>query len=181
MAAIPFQNAVAVVTGGASGLGRALCEELARRGVVVMVTDLQEEGAHAVAAGIVAAGGRASGAALDVRDAPAFERLLDDTIAAHGRLDYLFNNAGLATAGEAQNLPLDVWRKVLDVNLWGVIQAPRRPTRGWSARARAHRQRRLGGGAGRDGARVALRHEQVRCRGSLPHPAFGGGRISASR
>jgi NAD(P)-dependent dehydrogenase (short-subunit alcohol dehydrogenase family) len=121
MAAIPFRNAVAVVTGGASGLGRALCEELGRRGAFVMVTDVQEEGARAVAAGIAAAGGRASGAGLDVRDAAAFERLLDETIAAHGRLDYLFNNAGIAAAGEAQSLPLDVWRKVIDINLWGVI------------------------------------------------------------
>jgi NAD(P)-dependent dehydrogenase (short-subunit alcohol dehydrogenase family) len=121
MPAIPFRNAVAVVTGGASGLGRAICEELGRRGAFVVVTDVQEEGAKAVAEGIGAAGGRASGAALDVRDAAAFERLLDETIAAHGRLDYLFNNAGIAAAGEAQSLPLDVWRKVIDINLWGVI------------------------------------------------------------
>jgi NAD(P)-dependent dehydrogenase (short-subunit alcohol dehydrogenase family) len=121
MPAIPFRNAVAVVTGGASGLGKALCEELGRRGAFVVVTDVQEEGARAVAEGIAAAGGRASGAALDVRDAAAFERLLDETIAAHGRLDYLFNNAGIAAAGEAQSLPLDVWRKVIDINLWGVI------------------------------------------------------------
>jgi NAD(P)-dependent dehydrogenase (short-subunit alcohol dehydrogenase family) len=121
MAAIPFRNAVAVVTGGASGLGKALCEELGRRGAFVVVTDVQDEGAWAVAEGIAAAGGRASGAALDVRDAAAFERLLDETIAAHGRLDYLFNNAGIAAAGEAQSLPLDLWHKVIDINLWGVI------------------------------------------------------------
>jgi len=116
-----FQNAVAVMTGGASGLGKAICEELGRRGAFVVVTDVQEDGARAVAAGIAAAGGRASAAALDVRDAAAFERLLDDTIAAHGRLDYLFNNAGIAAAGEAQSLPLDLWRRVIDINLWGVI------------------------------------------------------------
>jgi NAD(P)-dependent dehydrogenase (short-subunit alcohol dehydrogenase family) len=121
MANGPFQDAVVVVTGGASGIGKALCEELGRRGSRVVVTDLQEEGARAVAEGIAKAGGRASASALDVRDAAAFERLLDDTLAAHGRLDYLFNNAGLAAVGEAQNLPLDVWHQVLDVNLWGVI------------------------------------------------------------
>src|SRR3954469_22162216 len=121
MAAIPFQNAVAVVTGGASGLGKAICEELGRRGAFVVVTDVQEEGAWTVAAGIASAGGRASWAALDVRDPAAFERLLDETIAAHGRLDYLFNNAGLAAAGEVQKIPLDMWHKVMDVNLWGVI------------------------------------------------------------
>jgi NAD(P)-dependent dehydrogenase (short-subunit alcohol dehydrogenase family) len=121
MAAIPFQNAVAVMTGGASGLGKAICEELGRRGAFVVVTDVQEDGARTVAAGIAAAGGRASGAALDVRDAAAFERLLDETIASHGRIDYLFNNAGIAAAGEAQSLPLDLWRRVIDINLWGVI------------------------------------------------------------
>jgi len=121
MPAIPFRNAVAVVTGGASGLGKAICEELGRRGAFVVVTDVQEEGAWAVASGIASAGGRASWAVLDVRDAAAFERLLDETIAAHGRLDYLFNNAGIAAAGEAQSLPLDLWRRVIDINLWGVI------------------------------------------------------------
>ena len=137
MAAIPFQNAVVVVTGGASGIGQALCEELGRRGAVVVVTDVQEEGAAAVAAGIMDAGGRASGAALDVRDAAAFERLLDETIAAHGRLDYLFNNAGLAAAGEAQKIPLDMWRKVMDVNLWGVIHGAMAAMPGWWSRAPA--------------------------------------------
>jgi NAD(P)-dependent dehydrogenase (short-subunit alcohol dehydrogenase family) len=121
MAKEPFHDATAVVTGGASGIGKAHCEELGRRGSRVVVTDLQEEGAHAVAEGIVKAGGRATSSALDVRDASAFERLLDNTLVSHGRLDYLFNNAGLAAVGEAQSLPLDVWHRVLDVNLWGVI------------------------------------------------------------
>jgi len=121
MAKGPFEDAVAVVTGGASGLGKALCEELGRRHARVVVTDLQEEGACAVAEGIVKSSGRATAAALDVRDAAAFERLLDDTLSTHGRLDYLFNNAGLAAVGEVQSLPLDIWHRVLDVNLWGVI------------------------------------------------------------
>lgn len=122
MAGTPtFQDAVAMVTGAASGIGRAISEELGRRGARVVVTDLDEAGARATADAIVAAGGRASAAALDVRDAAAFEHLLDETLASQGRLDYLFNNAGLAAAGEAQNLTLDHWRKVLDVNLDGVV------------------------------------------------------------
>lgn len=122
MAGTPtFRDAVAVVTGAASGLGRAISEELGRRGARVVATDLDEAGARAVADAIVAAGGRASAANLDVRDAPAFERLLEETLASHGRLDYLFNNAGLAAAGEAQNLTLDHWRKVLGINLDGVV------------------------------------------------------------
>ncbi|MFL6196535.1 MAG: SDR family NAD(P)-dependent oxidoreductase [Thermoanaerobaculia bacterium] len=116
-----FQDAVAVVTGGASGLGRAICEELGRRGAQVVVTDLQEDGAQAVAEAIMAAGGQATAAVLDVRDAAAFERIVDEAAAVHGRIDYLFNNAGLAITAEAQRLTLDRWRKVLDVNLGGVV------------------------------------------------------------
>ncbi|HET9229547.1 MAG TPA: SDR family oxidoreductase [Thermoanaerobaculia bacterium] len=117
----PFRDSIAVVTGGASGIGRELCEEMARRGAVVVVTDVDEDGARAVAEGIVKAGGRATSTALDVRDAEAFQRLVDETVTAHGRLDYLFNNAGLAVAGEVRDLRLEHWRKVVDVNLWGVI------------------------------------------------------------
>ncbi len=117
----PFKDAVAVVTGGASGLGRALCEEMARRGAIVVVTDVDEAGARAGADGIAAAGGRASAAALDVGQPEAFRRVVEETAAAHGRLDYLFNNAGFALVGQVQELSQEHWRKILDVNLGGVI------------------------------------------------------------
>lgn len=113
-----FRDAIAIVTGGASGIGKALCEELARRGAVVVVTDVDEAGARAVATAI---GGRASAKALDVRDAEAVKKVVEETAAAHGRLDYLFNNAGLAVTGEVRDLSLEHWRKVVDVNLWGVL------------------------------------------------------------
>ena len=117
----PFKNAIVIVTGAASGLGRALCEEMARRGAVVVVTDLDEAGARAVADGIVSSGGRASAAALDVGQGDAVRRVVEETAAAHGRLDYLFNNAGLAVVGQVQELSPEHWRKIVDVNLWGVI------------------------------------------------------------
>ena len=117
----PFQDAIALVTGGASGIGRAVCEELGRRGAVVMVTDVNEAGARDVAAGISASGGRASAARLDVRDAEAVRRLYEETAAAHGRLDYVFNNAGFAIVGEVQDLTPEHWRSILDVNLGGVV------------------------------------------------------------
>src|SRR4051794_41784634 len=107
MAAIPFQNAVAVVTGGASGLGKAICEELGRRGAVVVVTDVQEEGARAVAAGIAAAGGRASRAALDGRGAAAVERPLGGAIAAPRRLHHLVHNPRPAPPGGGPKNPLE--------------------------------------------------------------------------
>ena len=116
-----YQDAVAVVTGGASGLGRALADELARRGAEVVVADLQTELAEEAAATIRAAGGRAVAETLDVTDAPAVERLVLATFDRTGRLDYLFNNAGIAIVGEAQLHKLDDWNRVIDVNLGGVV------------------------------------------------------------
>jgi len=116
-----FDNQVAIVTGGASGIGRALCEELARRGALAVVADVDHEGAQAVASAIAANGGRAAAAPLDVTRAADVERLVEDTVRMHGRLDYMFNNAGIGVAGEVRDLSLDHWRKCIDINLWGVI------------------------------------------------------------
>lgn len=116
-----FQNQVAVVTGGASGIGRALCEELARRGALAVVADINHQGAQAVADAIVAHGGRASAAMLDVTRAADVTKLVEDTVRAHGRLDYMFNNAGIGVGGEVRDLTLEHWRTCVDINLWGVI------------------------------------------------------------
>src|SRR4051812_39070368 len=90
-----FDGAVAIVTGAASGIGRALAESLARRGAHVVLADRQAELAEEVAAAIRTSGGRAAAADLDVTDFPATERLVRQTAESHGRLDYLFNNAGV--------------------------------------------------------------------------------------
>ncbi len=116
-----FHNQVAIVTGGASGIGRALCQELARRGAMVVVADINYAGAQAVATAIDANGGRAAPAPLDVTQAADVQRLVEDTVRAHSRLDYMFNNAGIGVAGEVRELSLDHWRKAIDINLWGVI------------------------------------------------------------
>jgi len=117
----PFHNQVAIVTGGASGIGRALCEELARRGALAVVADINRDGAQAAASAIDAMGGRAVAAPLDVTCAVDVEHLVEDTVRQHGRLDYMFNNAGIGVAGEVRDLSLDHWRKTIDINLWGVI------------------------------------------------------------
>lgn len=119
--ATSYEHRVAIVTGGASGIGRALCEELARRGAMAVVADIDYEGGQAVAAAIAATGGRATAAPLDVTRAGDVARLVEDTMRAHGRLDYMFNNAGIGVAGEVRDLSLDHWRKCVDINLWGVI------------------------------------------------------------
>lgn len=110
----------AIVTGGASGIGRALGEELARAGVHVVLADRQTELAEQVAEGIRERGGSATASALDVRDAEAFRSLVQKTAAASGRLDYLFNNAGIIVAGETHGFEPADWDEVIDVNLRGV-------------------------------------------------------------
>ena len=120
-----FSGKSAVVTGGASGIGRAVCEALAAEGAVVTVADLDGSGAEAVAQGIRVRGGRAEGRPLDVRDAAAVAKVVGDAAAGHGRLDYLFNNAGIAIMGEERHVTLDDWDRVLGVDLHGVVHGVR--------------------------------------------------------
>src|SRR4051812_4299408 len=90
-----YADAVAIVTGAASGIGRALAQALADRRAVVILADRQLGAAEQAAAQIRTAGGRATAVPLDVTDYASVERLVQETITAHGRLDYLFNNAGV--------------------------------------------------------------------------------------
>ncbi|MGH8752235.1 MAG: SDR family NAD(P)-dependent oxidoreductase [Burkholderiales bacterium] len=116
-----FRDKVAVVTGGASGMGRALCLELGRRGARVVVADINAEGAQDCAAQITAAGGTARAVHTDVARQEQVQALIDGTVSEHGRLDFLFNNAGILVAGEMRDMNLSHWRRIIDVNLWGVI------------------------------------------------------------
>jgi NAD(P)-dependent dehydrogenase (short-subunit alcohol dehydrogenase family) len=116
-----YKDAVVMITGGASGIGRALAEELAGRGASVIIADLQIELAREVAAGIHSRGGRAEAFILDVTDAVAVKNLVGDVYGKHGRLDYMFNNAGIAIFGEATQYSHEDWEKVLKVNLHGVV------------------------------------------------------------
>jgi NAD(P)-dependent dehydrogenase (short-subunit alcohol dehydrogenase family) len=120
-----FDGGVALVTGGASGIGAALGRELARRGAFVVLADRDGDDARAEAERIVSAGGMAEAATLDVRDAAAVEALVADVLARHGRLDFLFNNAGIAVGGAARDLALEDWREAVEVNLMGVVHGVR--------------------------------------------------------
>ncbi|MBM3156825.1 MAG: SDR family NAD(P)-dependent oxidoreductase [Chloroflexi bacterium] len=117
-----FRDKVAIVTGGATGIGRALCEELGRRQAkMVIAVDINGEGAQEVASGITTAGGKARGVYLDVTQAVKVQELVNDTVTQHGQLDYMFNNAGVGVGGEFRHLNPEHWQHVMDVNLRGVI------------------------------------------------------------
>jgi NAD(P)-dependent dehydrogenase (short-subunit alcohol dehydrogenase family) len=116
-----FHDKVAIVTGGASGIGRELCIQLAQLGSSVVVADINKDGAGQVVAAIGASGGRAVATCVDVTQAEAVRELVRATTRQHGRLDLLFNNAGTGFWGEVRDTTLDTWHRVLDVNLWGVI------------------------------------------------------------
>jgi NAD(P)-dependent dehydrogenase (short-subunit alcohol dehydrogenase family) len=114
------EGKVALITGGASGIGAAIGRALAKGGAEVILADRQGGLADKVAAEIRADGGRAVGVELDVRSLPAFERVAGDIAAREGRIDYLFNNAGIAVGGEMDTYEPRDWDDVIDVNLRGV-------------------------------------------------------------
>lgn len=116
-----FSDRVALVTGGAAGIGRALCEQLATAGAFVMVTDIDKAGAEQVAEEIRQRGGRAAAKALDVSSETEMEQVVTDVASTHRRLDYMFNNAAAAVVGELRDGNVADFRRVVDVNLFGVV------------------------------------------------------------
>jgi NAD(P)-dependent dehydrogenase (short-subunit alcohol dehydrogenase family) len=113
-----FEPKVSIVTGAASGIGRAIAAELARRGSAVVVADLDGAKAETVAREL---GSGARAAQLDVADAVAVRRLVDGVVAEQGRLDVMVNNAGVAIGGLLEELDERHWDRAIDVNLRGVI------------------------------------------------------------
>src|SRR5260221_6497449 len=127
---------IVIITGAASGIGRALARALVLRGDTVVVADIDGDGAERVAGGLARQGpGAATSAALDVRDAAAVAALVRSTHDSHGRLDVMVNNAGIAIGGEAHELLLPHSGRAIDVHLRGVVHggqaglpAPVQPT-----------------------------------------------------
>lgn len=117
-----YRDALALVTGGGSGIGQALAVELARRGATVALADVDREGLARSAELVRQAGGQVSAEVLDVRSAVAFAEWARKEAERAGRLDYLFNNAGIAgTGGFAQCYQPGDWDAVIDINLRGVV------------------------------------------------------------
>jgi NAD(P)-dependent dehydrogenase (short-subunit alcohol dehydrogenase family) len=115
-----FSGKVAIITGGASGIGAALAKELARAGAEVVLGDRQLDLAESVASEIRGAGGRARATEVDVRSLPSVARLVDEAVTRLGAVDYFFNNAGIGVGGEMDTYEPRDWNEVFEVNLHGV-------------------------------------------------------------
>jgi 3-oxoacyl-[acyl-carrier protein] reductase len=116
---------VAIITGAAQGIGREYALRFAREGASVAIADLREEQAQGVANEISAAGGNAIAVRADVTSEDQMKAVVDRTVARFGRIDTLINNAAIYYDLEAGNQSIEYGRKVLDVNLFGVLIASR--------------------------------------------------------
>ena len=117
-----YAGQAAIVTGGASGIGRALGAWLVAHGAYVVLADLDGDGARAAAERLAAAAsGSIVGVALDVRDRDSVEALVSEVAGRHGALDLMVNNAGIALGGQTHLMPPEHWDRTIDVNLRGVV------------------------------------------------------------
>ena len=112
---------IAFVTGGASGIGAALTTKLVDGDAEVWIADRQIGPAQELAQRLNRGAAKAHAIELDVRSYPSFERAVAEAVQQSGRIDYLFNNAGIAASGEIDSYTLDDWNDVFDVNLRGVV------------------------------------------------------------
>jgi len=116
----PLQDRIAIVTGGARGLGEAICHRLAREGAHMIVADLNLEGAERVAGDIMShTDRRAISVEVDVTEEVQVAAMADRAVQEFGRLDILVSNAGILIAGPLDEFPAEKWRAVIEVNLIG--------------------------------------------------------------
>jgi NAD(P)-dependent dehydrogenase (short-subunit alcohol dehydrogenase family) len=116
-----FGGKTAFITGGASGIGLALAQAFAKEGMKVMLADVETGALEQAVAGLRDAGADVRGIHCDVADAGSVERAAQATFDAFGHVHVLCNNAGVAAAGGIDNISVENWRWVIDVNLMGVL------------------------------------------------------------
>jgi NAD(P)-dependent dehydrogenase (short-subunit alcohol dehydrogenase family) len=116
-----FQGKVAVVTGAASGIGRALAERCAQEGMMVVLADVEERALEQAGAELQASGAEVLAVRTDVSKADEVEALAQQAFETYGAVHLLFNNAGVSTGTTVWESSLADWQWVLGVNLWGVI------------------------------------------------------------
>ncbi|MEL6891034.1 MAG: SDR family NAD(P)-dependent oxidoreductase [Actinomycetota bacterium] len=116
---------VAVITGGASGIGLATAERLLHRGMRVVLADIDEASLRDVEARLTEAGGDVVGVVCDTASGASVTELAATTLERFGGAHVVFNNAGIAGVGDAWNDPIELWERVVDINLYGVVHGIR--------------------------------------------------------
>src|ERR1700722_14964602 len=120
-----LRDRVAVVTGGASGIGFALASAFAAEGMKVVLGDIEEPALADAVGKLEAAGAEVIGVRTDVSDAAQVQALADAAVVRFGAVNIVCNNAGVGGGGLSWEAPLDTWEWVLGVNMWGVINGLR--------------------------------------------------------
>jgi meso-butanediol dehydrogenase/(S,S)-butanediol dehydrogenase/diacetyl reductase len=133
-----FEGKVALITGAASGIGAASARRFAAEGARVMLGDIDEPGLAAVAEQIDGSGETVGTHTADVSDRAQVEALTEAAVGRFGRLDIVFNNAGIGTYGKTPDLDPEAWHRVIDVDLHSVF---------YGCRAAIPHLRAVGGGA----------------------------------
>ena len=120
-----LQDQVAIVTGAAGGIGRAIAHRFAREGAIAVIADLAMAAAEATAAEFAAEGLRAMPVAMDVGDEAAVDAGVAAVLAAHGRVDVLVSNAGIQIVHPIEEFTLAEWRRMLSIHLDGAFLTTR--------------------------------------------------------
>jgi NAD(P)-dependent dehydrogenase (short-subunit alcohol dehydrogenase family) len=129
---------VAVVTGGASGIGRAMAERFLAEGMKVVLADVEDDALASAVATLSSDGAPVVGQRTDVSDVASLERLAERTVEEFGRVDVLCNNAGVDTGGSFLGIAESGWRWVMDVNFYGVLNGCRIFLPLWAQQEEAH-------------------------------------------
>ena len=116
-----FEGKGCVVTGAASGIGLAVSQLLLKSGAVVFMADRDAKTLAAEMERLGGVAGKAHPAEVDVTVQEQVQKLIEDAASRHGRLDFLFNNAGIGCTRPVEEATLEHWRRIIDINLWGVI------------------------------------------------------------
>jgi NAD(P)-dependent dehydrogenase (short-subunit alcohol dehydrogenase family) len=135
---LDLSQSVAVITGGGSGIGRAMALSFANRGASIVVSDLSPERTAAVADEVTLLGQRVLAQPADVTNEPDLVALRDAAIATFGRIDLVVNNVGVLAVGAPETLPHEAWERTININLFSVARSNRVFLPGLIAQGRGH-------------------------------------------